>query len=241
MDKTDWQNKGAGHRQRLRDKFRERGIEAFRDDEVLELLLTLGMPRRDCKEPARALLARFGSLPAVLEAPPAELQQVRGVGPNNSFAFHFIHGVARRYLGQRLEGKSYLRSSREVADYLLHSMRNLEKEVFTAIFLDAEHGIIASEVVAEGTINMNTIYPRELIKQALTRKAAALVVAHNHPSGNLQPSAEDRRLTGLLYQACAVMHIRLLDHLIVGGTERPFSFADHGLMEEIRREYGQLP
>jgi DNA repair protein RadC len=234
--KTSGQNKSEGHRQRLRDKFLERGLDGFRDDEVLELLLTLGTPRKDCKEPARALLKKFGSLPAVLETSNSELQKVKGVGPNNCFALHFIHGVARRYLGERLKGKSFLRSSREVADYLIHTLRDLDREVFAAIFLDSEHAIIACEIVAEGTINTNTIYPRELIKRALAHNAAALVVAHNHPSGSLQPSPEDRRLTGLLHQACSLMHLRLLDHFIIGGGS-PFSFADQGLMEEIRREY----
>jgi DNA repair protein RadC len=236
MDRIDWQKKGEGHRQRLRDKFLELGMESFRDDEVLELLLTLGTPRKDCKEPARLLLKEFGSLPAVLEASQAELRQVTGVGPKNCFALHFIHGVARRYLNQRLTGKDYLRSSREVAEYLTHFLRDLDREVFAVIFLDAEHGIITAEIVAEGTINTNTIYPRELIKLALAHNAAALVVAHNHPSGNLQPSPEDRRLTGLLHEACGLMHLRLLDHFIVGRGERPFSFADHGLMDEIRRQ-----
>jgi DNA repair protein RadC len=241
MDKSDWQKKGEGHRQRLRDKFLERGIEAFRDDEVLELLLTLGTPRRDCKETARLLLKEFGSLPAVLEASRTEILKMQGIGPRNSFALHFVHGVARRYLGQRLKGKNYLRSSREVADYLVHRLRDLDREVFAVIFLDAEHGIIEAEILTEGTINTNTIYPRELIKRALAHNAAALVVAHNHPSGNLRPSPEDRRLTGLLHEACSLMHLRLLDHFIVGGGEQPFSFADHGLMEEIRRQSAPRP
>jgi DNA repair protein RadC len=236
MSPSDRHKKGEGHRQRLRDKFLERGLDAFGDDEVLELLLALGTPRKDCKEPARALLKEFGSLPAVLEAPLPALRTIKGVGPTNCFALQFVHGVARRYLAERLKGKSYLRSSREVADYLVHTLRDLDREVLAVIFLDSEHAIIACEIVAEGTINTNTIYPRELIKRALAHNAAALVVAHNHPSGNLQPSAEDRRLTGLLHQACTLMHIRLLDHFVVGAGH-PFSFADQGLMEEIRREY----
>jgi len=228
------EHKGSGHRQRLRDKFLERGIDAFTDAEVLELLLTMGTPRTDCKEAARAALARFGSLVAVLEAEPAALRQVRGIGPNNIFALHFLHGVARRYLRQRLRSKQYLRSSREVADYLTHAMRDQKREVFMVIFLDAEHAIIDSRIVAEGTITSNTIYPRELVKEALSVNAAALVVAHNHPSGNQTPSAADRRLTKNLYLACALMNINLLDHLLIAGANAPYSFADHGLMAEVR-------
>lgn len=236
MDKAEWQEKGAGHRQRLRDKFLARGIEAFTDAEVLELLLTMGTPRKDCKEEARALLATFGTLAGVLETASPQLQQVPGVGPKNSFAIHFIQGVARRYLRQRLAAKQYIRSSTEVADYLVHAMRDLKREVLMVIYLDASHAIIDSEVVAEGTLASNTIYPRELIKLALAQHAAALVIAHNHPSGNRQPSAEDRRLTRNLYLALSFVNIRLLDHLIVAGSDPPFSFADNGLMTQFADE-----
>lgn len=236
MEETEWRKRGEGHRQRLRDKFLERGIDAFTDQEVLELLLVMGTPRKDCKLTARELYDRFGSLPAALKASQPELKQVKGIGPNNSFAIHFIHAVARRYLKQRLENKNYLRSSKEVGDYLIHSMRDLKREVFTVIFLDASHAIITTEIAAEGTITANTIYPREIIKQALAHNAAALVIAHNHPSGNPAPSAEDHKLTRNLYLACTYMNIRLLDHLIIAATETPYSFADHGIMASIGEE-----
>lgn len=236
MDKVDWQKKGEGHRQRLRDKFLDRGLDAFTDAEVMELLLTLGTPRKDCKELARSVLSRFGNLAAALEASNAELRQVKGLGPKNGFALHFVQAVARRYLKQRLQDKEYLRSSREVGDYLIHAMRDLKQEVFMVILLDASYGIIDTKVVAEGSLTTNTIHPRELIKLTLENHAAAVVVAHNHPSGALAPSAEDRKLTRSLYLALAFVNIQLLDHLIVGAAEQPFSFADHGLMEEIRQE-----
>lgn len=240
MDKIDWQKKGEGHRQRLRDKFFERGLEAFTDAEVLELLLTLGTPRKDCKDLARTVLDRFGTLSEALEAAPAELQQIKGLGPKNGFALHFIQAVARRYLKQRLEKKDYLRSSREVGDYLIHAMRDLKREVFMVIFLDTSYGIIDTQIIAEGTLAANTIYPRELIKLALENHAAAVVIAHNHPSGSLAPSEADRHLTRNLFTACAFVNIQLLDHLIVGADNTPYSFADHGLMDEIRRECGPL-
>jgi len=236
VEQKDWQNKGKGHRQRLRDKFTRQGIEAFTDSEVIELLLTLGTPRKDCKEQARALLKHFGSLANVLEAPTDALQKTKGIGPNNSFAIHFLHAVARRYLKCRLQEKQYLHSSRQVAEYLIHSMRDLQQETFTAIFLDASHAIIDTKVVSRGTVSSNTIYPRELVKQALEHNAAAMVVAHNHPSGNLEPSPQDHHLTKTLYLACSFMNIRLLDHLIIGQSETAYSFADHGIMKRIGRE-----
>ena len=236
MERDEWQRRGEGHRQRLRDKFLAQGIEAFTDAEIIELLLTFGTPRSDCKEAARALLAQFGSLPAVLDAAPVQLQQVKGVGPKNTFALHFIQGVARRYLHQRVVGKEYVRSSREVADYLIHSMRGLQHEVLTVVFLDAAHAVLDATVVAEGTVTVNTIYPRELVKAALARNASALVIAHNHPSGSLTPSRQDSELTRSLYLVCSFMHLDLLDHLIIGAGDQVYSFADQGLMATIRED-----
>ena len=240
MERDEWQRRGEGHRQRLRDKFLAQGIDAFTDAEIIELLLTFGTPRSDCKEAARELLARFGSLPAVLDAAPVQLQQVKGVGPKNTFALHFIQGVARRYLHQRVVGKEYVRSSREVADYLIHSMRGLQHEVLTVVFLDAAHAVIDATVVAEGTVTVNTIYPRELVKAALARNASALVIAHNHPSGSLTPSRQDSELTRSLYLVCSFMHLDLLDHLIIGAGDQVYSFADQGLMATIREDCRRL-
>ena len=240
VKKEDWQKKGVGHRQRLKDKFQQRSIEAFTDAEVLELLLILGTPRKDCKEQARTLLHHFGSLPDVLEASAAEMQKVKGVGPNNSFAIHFLHAVARRYLKDRLQEKQYLHSSQQVAEYLIHSMRDLQHEVMTAIFLDSSHAIVDTQVVASGTVASNTIYPRELVKLALELNASAMVVAHNHPSGNLEPSKQDYQLTRTLYLACSFMNIRLLDHLIIGQSDSAYSFADHGIMASIGEECNRM-
>jgi DNA repair protein RadC len=230
-------DRNAGHRQRLRDKFHDRGIDALSDSEVLELLLTMGSPRRDCKDIARAALRKFGSLPEVLEAPAAELQKVSGIGSLNSFALTFVQAVSRRFLKERLRNRQYLRSSQEVANYLVHAMRDLKKEVFNVIFMDASHSIINTETIAEGTLTTNTIYPRELVKMALEQHAAALVIAHNHPSGSLDPSSDDLRLTRHLFAACRLVNINLLDHLIIGESENPYSFADHGLMAEIKQQY----
>ena len=240
MEREEWQRRGEGHRQRLRDKFLAQGIEAFTDAEIIELLLTFGTPRSDCKEAARALLTQFGSLPAVLDAAPVQLQQVKGVGPKNTFALHFIQGAARRYLHQLVVGKEYVRSSREVADYLIHSMRGLQHEVLTVVFLDAAHAVLDATVVAEGTVTVNTIYPRELVKAALARNASALVIAHNHPSGSLTPSRQDSELTRSLYLVCSFMHLDLLDHLIIGAGDQVYSFADQGLMATIREDCRRL-
>ena len=236
MNKEEWQKKGVGHRQRLRDKFLTSGLVGFTDEGILELLLSFGTPRTDCKDAARGLLEKFKSLSGTLGASQAQLEQIKGVGPKNSFALHFIHSVAQRYLQERITAKKYLQSSNEVADFLVYSMNALKKEVLMVIFLDASHAIIDSEILAEGTLTSNTIHPREIAKAALEKHAAALVIAHNHPSGNQAPSHQDRRLTRNLYMGLSFLGIQLLDHFIVAGTTAPFSFADHGIMAEIRED-----
>lgn len=234
MDKQDWQKKGTGHRGRLRDRFLESGIDGLSNIEILELLLSFGTPRSDCKEAATELLKEYGSFSKVLDAPGGSLLKIKGIGPKNSFALQFIQAVASHYLKDRIRGKRYLHSSKEVADYLIHSMRGLKIEVLTVLFLDSSHAIIDTEIVAEGTLNVNTIYPREIIKRAMDYHAAALILAHNHPSGSLIPSPQDIKLTKTLFLLCTCMQVQLLDHLIIGdGT---YSFADEGLMGAIREK-----
>lgn len=231
MDKAQWQERGKGHRNRLRQRFLDQGLSGFSDAEILEILLSFGTPRKDCKDQARALLQHFGTFPGVLDADRKDLLEVNGVGPKNSFALGFIKSTADHYLKQRLKSRHYLKSSGQVTDFLTHSLRGLQVEVLSAIYLDSSLAIIDSEKVAEGTVNVNTVYPREIIKKALSHNASALIVAHNHPSGSLTPSAQDRQMTRQLYLACSMMHIRLLDHLIIGDGH--FSFADAGIIDQI--------
>lgn len=238
MNKAEWQKKGAGHRGRLRDRFLESGLKALSDVEILELLLSFGTPRSDCKEAAKSLLQEFGGFARVLDASPASLLKIKGVGPKNSFALGFIQAVASHYLKDRIKGKRYLHSSQEVVDYLLHSMRGLKIEVLTIIYLDSSHAIIDTEVVAEGTLNVNTVYPREIIKRAIDQHAAAIILAHNHPSGSLKPSKQDIKLTKTLFLLCQCMQIQLLDHIIIG--DGSYSFADENRIIEIRDQCGSL-
>ncbi|MBT8346881.1 MAG: DNA repair protein RadC [Desulfofustis sp.] len=231
MDKAQWQNRGSGRRNRLRQRFLDSGLRGFSDTEILEVLLSFGTPRKDCKEQAQTLLKRFETFPGVLDATHQALLSVEGIGPKSSFALGFVKSTAEHYLRQRLRTRHYLQSSAQVIDYLSHSLRGLQVEVFTVIYLDAALAIIDSEKAAEGTVTVNTVYPREIIKKALSHNASALIVAHNHPSGVLNPSKQDHQLTKQLYLACSMMHIRLLDHLIIGDGH--FSFADAGIIDQI--------
>jgi len=236
MDRKDWQNRGAGHRQRMREKFMDHGLSVFTDDEILEMLFSFGTPRQDCKERARETRRHFGSLAAALEASPDELQQIRGVGPNNIFALRFIHEVARKFLQTRLKGRTYITAADDLVDYLSHACSFLDREVFVVTFLDTKHGIIEVEQLFEGTLSASVVYTREVMKKALEHNAAALVLAHNHPSGFTEPSPEDRAITRKLYLAAQTLDINVLDHIIIGKQGSFFSFADQGIMDQIRNE-----
>lgn len=231
-DRKKTPHKGEGHRKRLRDRFLKSGLDGFADYEVIELLLTLGMPRKDCKDAAKAALRRFKSLQGVLGAAPADLCQVPGIGPNNLLGLTLIPAVCRRYLRQRIDGKEVLTHSRQLFDYLNHTIRDKKRECFMAIYLDAKNRVIASETLFTGTITASAVYPREVVASALAHTAAAVIFAHNHPSGDPTPSPDDMAITRRLAQACGVMGITVHEHLIIG-TEGYFSFADHGHMARI--------
>jgi DNA repair protein RadC len=223
-----------GHRQRLRDKFLAHGLSVFTDEEVIELLLTMGTPRQDCKDRARAAMKRFGSLAGVLEAEADELQKIEGIGPKNAFAIKFIHQVARRFLSSRLEGRSYLNSAQDVVDHLCYSLSFKDREIFSVLFLDASNGIIAVEELFEGSVSTATVYPDQLFKRALNLGAVSMILAHNHPSGTTRPSGQDISLTRRLCLAAMLLDIRIVDHIIIGGPGNWFSFQEEGLMNEIR-------
>jgi DNA repair protein RadC len=220
-------HKGEGHRRRLRERFLTSGLDGFADYEVIELLLTLGTPRKDCKEAAKAALRRFKSLQGVLGASPAELCQVPGIGPINLLGLKLVPAVSRRYLQQRLEGKTPLTNSRELFDYLNHTIRDKKRECFVAIYLDAKNRVLADEILFTGTVTASAVYPREVVAAALAHTAAAVIFAHNHPSGDPAPSSDDMAITRRLIQACGLMGITVHEHLIIG-AEGYFSFADHG-------------
>ncbi|MBW2342132.1 MAG: DNA repair protein RadC, partial [Deltaproteobacteria bacterium] len=190
-----------GHRRRLREKFIKSGISGFHDYEIVELLLTLGTPRKDCKQQAKAAIEKFKTLRGVLEAPPEELQEIKGIGPHNIFGIKLVQEVAREFLKEKILQKPICKSSKEVFDYLYHSMRGLKKEVFKILFLDGKNQIIEAEDLFEGTLNMSSVYPREIIKSAIKHNAASLIFVHNHPSGSPDPSPSDKEITKDLIDA----------------------------------------
>jgi DNA repair protein RadC len=229
-------HKGAGHRGRLRERFLTGGLEGFLDYEVVELLLTLATPRKDCKEAAKRAMVRFKTLPGVLEADPGELQEVPGIGPKNLLGLKLIKAVADRFLAKKVVGREVICNSAELFAYLNSTIRDKSRECFVAVFLDTKNRVIAMETLFEGTLTASSVYPREVVRAALQHHAAALIFAHNHPSGEPRPSAEDRAITRQLVFAGRIMGISVHEHLIIGDS-RYFSFADQGYIARMNAEF----
>jgi DNA repair protein RadC len=233
-------NHGQGHRERLRDKFLEGGLDRFTDEEVVEFLLTLGTPRKDVKPAARDALKRFESLSGVLSAPVRDLVRIKGIGPKNALYLSLVHKVARRYLQDQVRNTPFFNSSKAVFDYLFHAMRDLKREVFKVLFLNRKNGLITERDVFQGSLSESAVYPREIMAMALENRTAALVFVHNHPSGDPAPSEQDRRLTRDLVWAARLLSIQVLDHVIIG-YNRYYSFADHGLIRQYEQSFpGEL-
>ena len=229
----------SGHRKRLREKFLRSGLTGFHDYEIIELLLTLGSPRKDCKQQAKEVIKKFKTLRAALAASPEELQQVEGIGSHSAFGIKLVREVAAEFLRQRIVDKPVYKSAKEIFDYLYHSMRDLKKEVFKVIYLNSQNQIIDIADLFEGTVNSSSISPREVNEAAIKNNAASLIFVHNHPSGDPEPSKYDKEVTRDLVFAGSIMQIRVLDHIIIG-SNRYYSFAGEGLIEEYELDFLNL-
>ncbi|MDR1396545.1 MAG: DNA repair protein RadC [Desulfarculales bacterium] len=225
-----------GHRGRLRDKFLAHGLDKLTDEEALELLLTLATPRQDCKERARQLLRQFGSISQVLEADGEALAAVAGIGPKNTLGLKLVPAVAGRYLQDLAARAPQERKKFDLTQYLRFTMGSYDHEVFKIIILDSGGGLRGEENISRGTLDRAVVFVREVIQAALRRKAAALICAHNHPSGNLSPSGSDLALTRRIYYACRLVEIELADHVIVS-REGIYSFAQAGKITALEKEY----
>jgi DNA repair protein RadC len=231
-------HKGEGHRGRLREKFMESGLSGFHDYEVIELLLTLGTPRKDCKDEAKAALAKFKTLHGVFEASLEDLCSVAGIGPKNAFGIRLIKAVSDRYLRKRIINTEPLANSKALYEYLYHSMGAKDRECFKALFLDAKNRVVGADDLFVGTLTASSVYPREVVRAAIEHKAAAVIFPHNHPSGDPAPSSADFSITKQLVFACRTMGIVVHEHIVIGDN-RYFSFADEGYIARINQEYNQ--
>ncbi len=220
-----------GHRQRLRERFLKSGLAGFAEYEVVELLLTLAIPRSDVKQPAKALIARFGNLRGILDAPIGELRAISGIGSVTPVALQIIKAAATLYLQQSGEGRDSLADPARLADFWRMRIGALQNEVFDVAYLDSAYRLLRDgvETLEEGTIDRAAVYPRRVIEAALKRGAAALVLAHNHPNGNVTPSEHDKVLTRAIVLGAETVHLKVVDHLIVSAQET-FSFRKAGLL-----------
>lgn len=220
-----------GHRQRLRERFLKAGIEGLGDHEVVELLLTLAIPRSDVKQPAKRLLQRFGSLRAILDAPEKELREVEGIGPVTPVALKIVRAAATLYLQQSAEHQESFADSRRLADFWRMRLGSLSHEVFQVAYLDSAYRLLRDSIdtLEEGTVDRAAVYPRRVIESGLRRGAAALVLAHNHPNGKVEPTEQDKLLTRAIVLAGEAVSLRIVDHLVVS-VDEVFSFKKAGML-----------
>lgn len=205
----------AGHRERLRRRFLE-APEALPDYEILELLLTLAIPRRDVKPKAKALIRRFGSFADVLTAPVEELMAEAGIGERTAVALKLAREAAIRLARAPVINSVVISSWDSLLDYCQTAMATLPMEQFRLLFLDRKNTLIADELQQTGTIDHTPLYPREVVRRALALHASALIMVHNHPSGDPKPSKADIEMTRTVREALTVVGVQLHDHLVIG-------------------------
>jgi len=205
-----------GHRQRLRERFRKTGEQSLADYELLEFLLFSALPRQDTKPIAKALLQRFGSFSAALAAPRARLREIDGLSDISIDSLKAVHAAVARYHRAELNERRLLDSWQKVIDYLQASMELSDVEQFRVLYLDKKNGLIADEVQQTGTVDHTPVYPREVIRRALEHSATALILVHNHPSGDPTPSRADIQMTQKIVDIARPLGIEVHDHIIVG-------------------------
>lgn len=224
MSITDWP---VG--ERPREKLLERGAAALSDAELLAIFLRTGVVGKSAVDLARELLVHFGGLTRLFAASEKNFCAIHGMGQAKFVQLQAVVEMARRALQEEMQSGDALNSPRAVREYLQLLLRARQQEVFVAIFVDAQHRVIASEELFHGTLTQTSVYPREVVKRALHHNAAALIFAHNHPSGVAEPSESDRLLTDALKNSLQLVDVRVLDHFIVAGAGC-LSFAEKGML-----------
>ncbi|WP_226500787.1 DNA repair protein RadC [Pseudomonas sp. MWU16-30322] len=215
--------------ERPREKLLEQGSGSLSDAELLAIFLRTGVTGKSAVDLARHLLTQFGSLRALLEADLAAFSGQLGLGPAKFAQLQAVLEMGRRHLAERMRKKPALENPQAVRDYLKSMLRHEPHEVFGCLFLDSKHQVLTFEALFRGSIDNTSVHPREVVKRSLANNAAAVILCHNHPSGNSDPSQADRQLTKRLQKALDLIDVRVLDHFIVGDGE-PLSMAECGWM-----------
>ena len=217
------------HRQRVKKRFIEEGLDSFEPHQILELILFYSIPRKDTNEIAHELIDRFGSLSKVFEADITELCKIKGIGENSAVLLSIIPSLARIYSKDKLGDKPELDTSSKAGRYAINLFMGMQYECFYLIALDAQKRVIYAAKVHEGTIHEAPVYPRILVETALRHHANSVLLAHNHPGGSLKPSSADLEATKRIVNALNAIDISVVDHIIVAG-DKYFSFAEQGLL-----------
>jgi DNA repair protein RadC len=217
------------HRTRLRQRFADAGASALSDYELLELFLFRTIPRQDTKPLAKALLAKFGTLAAVLAAPAPRIAEVKGAGPSVAQDVKVAQALLERASRAEFKQRTVISSWSQLVNYCRLAMAHAPREQFRVLFLDVKNQLIADEVMNEGTVDHAPVYPREIARRALELSAAAVILCHNHPSGDPKPSAADIAITRDIVDAATAISVKVHDHLIIG-RERVESFKSLGLL-----------
>ena len=217
-----------GHRKRIKGKYEKSGIDGWLDYEVLELILSYAIPRKDTKPIAKELLSRFKTINGVLNADPKDLTAISGISIHTAVFLSFLKDVVVLCAKDELHNRDLLASPQVVYDYLKVSLKGAVDEEFKMLFLDNRNQLIAVETFETGTVNRSVVYPRKVVERALYNHASGVIIAHNHPAGTLQPSQDDSTITNAIKTALETVDIVLLDHIIIGGNSY-FSFKENGL------------
>lgn len=217
------------HRKRLRERFQKASAEGFHEYELLELLLTYAIPRKDVKPIAKEFINRFGSLSGVLDASEKELKEIHGIGPISATLIRMVKELCGAYLAEKMKERDLLSSPQAVVDFARMKLSGLPHEAFMVIYLNTKNKVLKYEIVHEGTVDRAVVFPRRIIERALAHHASGLVLVHNHPSGHHQPSDEDKHLTRNIAEAARTVDLRILDHIVVG-KDGYFSFIENHLL-----------
>ena len=225
-------NLEKGHRERLRKRYIKSGLEGFNDYEILELLLTYSIARKDVKPIAKELIEKFGTIDEIAKSDVKSLLEVDGIGEGSAVFLKLIGDIALTLYREKIEDKDILtiKSKNILLSYLRGEIGHSPREEFKILFLDISNKLIASETLFSGTIDKSAIYPREIVERVIKNRAKSVIFAHNHPSGNISPSKKDIELTQYMYDSLKLLEIRLLDHIIVTKNSY-FSFLEEGLIE----------
>ena len=217
------------HRKRLKQKFAVSGLIALHDYEIMELLLSYALSRKDVKPLAKLLLKQFGSIKGVMDAEATELKKIGGISDHTVILLRIVKDISSLYLKEKAAEKIQINCTDELLSYCKMALGGLKDERFCVIYLNTQNKVIDMETIQEGIVNQAVVYPRKVLENALKQKASAVILVHNHPSGHVRPSDADIRLTKMIQETARILDILVHDHIIIG-ENTVFSFREEGMI-----------